>query len=103
MPNGKRFSGASGTAEFASSAIAFRIDCRLKPRPERFCESVPSRAMNDARGGDDDALRQADLCTARRRSDQEVIKERDGKNFAPEIPRQKFCAPIELFIGRWPT
>jgi hypothetical protein len=50
MPNGKRLSGASGTAEFASSAIAFRIDYWLKPRPECFCESVPSRAMNDARG-----------------------------------------------------
>src|SRR5262249_47770511 len=33
MPNGKPYSGASGTAEFASSAIAFRrIDYRLKPR-----------------------------------------------------------------------
>jgi hypothetical protein len=88
MPNGKRFSGASGTAEFASSAIAFRIDYRLKPRPERFCESVPSRAMNDARGGDGDALRQADFRAPTKCSN----KERDGKNFAPEILRQKFCA-----------
>ena len=33
MPNGKPLSGASGTAEFASSTIAFRrIDNRLKPR-----------------------------------------------------------------------
>jgi hypothetical protein len=33
MPNGKPLSGASGTAEFASSAIAFRrIDYWLKPR-----------------------------------------------------------------------
>jgi hypothetical protein len=61
MPNGKRLSGASGTAEFASSAIAFRIDYWLKPRPECFCESVPSRAMNDARGGDGDAPRADDM------------------------------------------
>jgi hypothetical protein len=33
MPNGKPLSGASGAAEFASSAIAFRrIDYWLKPR-----------------------------------------------------------------------
>src|SRR5215475_10193058 len=33
MPNGKPLSSASGTAEFASSAIAFRrTDCWLKPR-----------------------------------------------------------------------
>jgi hypothetical protein len=33
MPNGRPLSGASGAAEFASSAIAFRrIDYRLKPR-----------------------------------------------------------------------
>src|SRR5262245_57175904 len=70
MPNGKPSSGASATAEFASSAIALRIDCWLKPRLECFCEGVPSRAMNDARGGDGDALHQAGFCTARRRSDQ---------------------------------
>jgi hypothetical protein len=111
MPNGKRLSGASGTAEFASSAIAFRIDYWLKPHPECFCESVPSRAMNDARGGDGDALRQTGFCTARRRSDQ--IKSATEEYLRPRSraamkKRASVCAglldtPIELFIGRWPT
>jgi hypothetical protein len=60
MPNGKPLSGASGTAEFASSAIAFRrIDYWLKPRPECRCEIVPSRVTNDARGA------MATLCAKR--------------------------------------
>jgi hypothetical protein len=43
MPNGKPLSGASGAAEFASSAIAFRrIDYWLKPR--RCTTPVTSRA-----------------------------------------------------------
>src|SRR5262249_13013146 len=38
MPNGKPLSGASGAAEFASSAIAFRrIDYWLKPRRKAVC------------------------------------------------------------------
>jgi len=42
MPNGKRYSGASGTAEFASLAIAFRrIDYRLKPRLNASARASP--------------------------------------------------------------
>ena len=42
MPNGKPCSGASGTAEFASSAIAFRrIDYRLKPRLNASARASP--------------------------------------------------------------
>src|SRR5262249_31329785 len=38
MPNGKPLSGASGAAEFASLAIAFRrIDYWLKPRRKAVC------------------------------------------------------------------
>jgi hypothetical protein len=45
MPNGRPFSGANGTVEFASSAIAFRrIDYWLKSAGECRCAIVPSRA-----------------------------------------------------------
>jgi len=51
MPNGKPLFSASGTAESASSAIAFRrTDYWLKPRRNASCEIVPSHATNDARG-----------------------------------------------------
>jgi hypothetical protein len=53
MPNGKRSSGASGTAEFASSAIAFRrIDHRLKPRLNASARLLPraSRTTREASG-----------------------------------------------------
>src|SRR6516164_3771799 len=51
MPNGKRYSGASGTAEFASSAIAFRrIDYRLKPRLNASASAFPRASPTDARG-----------------------------------------------------
>src|SRR4029453_1396429 len=51
MPNGKPLSSASGTAESASSAIAFRrTDYWLKPRRECLCGIVPSPGTNDARG-----------------------------------------------------
>src|SRR5262245_24104815 len=87
MPNGKPSSGASGTAKFASSAIAFRrIDYWLKPRPECFCEIVPSRAKNDARGCNG-GLRQklaALLQRACRRSDQ--IKSATEKILRPRSP-----------------
>jgi hypothetical protein len=51
MPNGKPCSGASGTAEFASSAIAFRrIDYRLKPRLNASARLFPraSRTTREA-------------------------------------------------------
>jgi hypothetical protein len=48
MPNGKPLSGASGTAEFASSAIAFRrIDYWLKPPRWNADRHL---ARHDARG-----------------------------------------------------
>jgi hypothetical protein len=53
MPNGKPLSGASGAAEFASSAIAFRrIDYWLKPRRNAPAR-LSLRATNDARGRSD--------------------------------------------------
>jgi hypothetical protein len=73
MPNGKPYSGASDTAEFASSAIAFqRIDYRLKPRLNASARLSTSRVTNDARGCNG-GLRQklaAPLHRACRRSDQ---------------------------------
>jgi hypothetical protein len=47
MPSGRPFSGANGTAEFASSAIAFRrIDYCLKPAPGNAAAPiVTSRAQ----------------------------------------------------------
>jgi hypothetical protein len=94
MPNGKPLSGASGTAEFASSAIAFRrTDYWLKPpRRNASARSCLARARCDG-----DALCQADVCTARRRSAQ--TKSATEKILRPR-PR---AAAIELFIGRWPT
>src|SRR5215471_4883305 len=117
MPNGKRYSGASGTAEFASSAIAFRrIDDRLKPRLNASARASPraSPTTREASG-----IRQrpaAPLHRACRRTDQiEVIKQRARrKNFAPGVValvaakkdgerlRRPFQnTSIELFIGRW--
>ena len=94
MPNGKPLSGASGTAEFASLAIAFRrTDYWLKPpRRNASARSCLARARCDG-----DALCQADVCTARRRSAQ--TKSATEKILRPR-PR---AAAIELFIGRWPT
>ena len=50
MPNGKPLSGASGTAEFASSAIAFRrIDYWLKPPPRNASARSCLRASRTTR------------------------------------------------------
>jgi hypothetical protein len=124
MPNGKPCSGASATAEFASSAIAFRgIDHGLEPRPQCPLRDFPSRVTNDARGCNGSFAKSwRRCCTARGRRDQmgSAAEKSCAKNFAPRILRPRILRPrsraaatsgcaglpdtsIELFIERWPT
>ena len=87
MPNGKPLSGASGTAEFASSAIAFRrTDYWLKP-PRRNASARSclraSRTTREVRG-----RRFVPSGRLHRAPTKCSNKERDGKNFAPKISRR---------------
>ena len=104
MPNGKPLSGASGTAEFASLAIAFRrTDYWLKP-PRRNASARSclraSRTTREVRG-----RRFVPSGRLHRAPTKCSNKERDGENFAPKISRrgEKEGERLRLFIGRWPT
>jgi hypothetical protein len=109
MPNGKPLSGASGTAEFASSAIAFRrIDYWLKPPPRNASARSCLRASRTtrevrwrcfgakwtsapARGRSARILRARAKCSN---------IERDEKNLAPKILRPRSRRRPSRYVDR---
>jgi hypothetical protein len=103
MPNGKPLSGASGTAEFASSAIAFRrTDYRLKP-PRRNASARSclraSRTTREVRW----RCFSAKWTSAPARGRSAQILSATKKLCAQDLAAGLLDTSIELFIGRWPT